>query len=207
MTHTSDTHTSDTRHSTRQHPGHDPARTAHTAHTARTARIARPRPLPHAPGPLARMLPGTDEPPAPPAVRAAFALWLVAVAAGVFETVLALVRMTADGDASAGELGGGLPLRMAVFSAAVLVAVRMRRGGNGARLALAGAFGVFGTLSLLTGPVRWFADGHGIGAAFQDVGVVDVLFGGSRVLHLAAALAAVVLMFRPAANAWFRSAR
>ncbi|MGA4845612.1 hypothetical protein ACOBQB_04855 [Streptomyces sp. G5(2025)] len=167
----------------------------------------RPRPRSQKPRPLPWMFPGTDEPPAPATVRAAFALWLTVVAAGVFETVLALIGAAAtDGDASVGGLAGGLAVRVAVYSAVVLVAVRMRRGGNGARLALAGVLGVFGTLSLVIGPVRWLAEGHPVGAAFRGLGVVDVLFGASRVLPVAAVLAAVALMFRPSANAWFRTA-
>ncbi|UFQ19177.1 MULTISPECIES: hypothetical protein [Streptomyces] len=170
-------------------------------------RPSRPRPRAQEPRTLPPMLPGTDEPPAPASVRAAFALWLTAVAAGVFETVLALIGAAADGDASLGDLSGGLALRVAVYSAVVLVAVRMRRGGNGARLALAGVLGVLGTLSLLIEPVQWLADGHSLGAAFRGLGAVDVMFGASRALHVAAVLAAVALMFRPSANAWFRAAR
>ncbi|MEU7576963.1 hypothetical protein AB0B50_05075 [Streptomyces sp. NPDC041068] len=176
-------------------------------HSPDLHRAPRPRPRPHEPWLLPRLHPGADEPPAPPAVRTAFALWLTAVAAGVFETVLAVAGAVADGDASTGGLVSGLLLRMAVFSAAVLVAVRMRRGANWARLTLAGGLGVLGTLSLVVEPVRWLADGHGLGDAVRDAGVLDVLFGGSRVLHLTAVLTATALMFRPAANAWFRAAR
>ncbi|QEV21250.1 hypothetical protein [Streptomyces alboniger] len=167
-------------------------------------RHTRPRPSPRPSAPLARVLPKTDEPPAPAPIRAAFALWLTAVAAGVFETVLAVIGEVADGDASTGDLAGGLALRVAVYSAAVLVAVRMRRGGNWARLTLAGVLGVFGTLSLVVEPARRLADGHPVGEAFRDLDAVDVLFGGSRLLHLTAVLTAVFLMFRPAANAWFK---
>lgn len=144
-------------------------------------------------------------PPVPPSVRAAFALWITAVVAGFFETVLMVGGLLAEGDTSAGELAGGLLLRMAVFSAAVLVAVQLRRGRNWARLTLAVGLGVFGTLSLVIEPLRWLADGHSPGDALRDLGAVDVLFGASRVLHLSAVLGAMVLMFRPTANAWFRA--
>ncbi|MEV5981193.1 hypothetical protein [Streptomyces sp. NPDC052114] len=177
----------------------------YSADPHRTPR-SRPRPRPQEPRLLPPMLPGTDEPPAPAAVRASFALWLAAVAAGVFGTVLAVPGAVADGEASLTSVGGGPALRMAVFSAAVLVAVRMRRGSRAARAALACAFGVLGALSVVAGPVRWLADGQVLGDAFRDVGVVDVLSGGSRVLLGAAALTAVVAMFRPTANAWFRRA-
>ncbi|MER5253545.1 hypothetical protein [Streptomyces sp. NPDC002855] len=140
----------------------------------------------------------------PPPVLAAFALWITAVVAGFFETVLMVGGLMADGDTSAGEIAGGLLLRMAVFSAAVLVAVQLRRGRNWARLTLAMGLGVLGTLSLVVEPVRWLAD-HPLGDAFRDLGAVDVLFGASRVLHLSAVLAATALMFRPTANAWFRA--
>lgn len=150
-------------------------------------------------------LPTGGEPSAPPPVDAAFALWITAVVAGFFETVLMAGRMLSDDEASAGEMAGGLLLRMAVFSAAVLVAVQLRRGRNWARLTLAVGLGVFGTLSLVIEPLRWLADGHSLGDAFRDLGAVDVLFGASRVLHLSAVLAAMVLMFRPTANAWFRA--
>ncbi|WP_371526335.1 hypothetical protein OG302_09315 [Streptomyces sp. NBC_01283] len=142
---------------------------------------------------------------APPPVHAAFALWITAVVAGFFETVLMVGGLISEGDTSAGELAGGLLLRMAVFSAAVLVAVQLRRGRNWARLTLAVGLGVLGTLSLVVEPLRWLADGHDLGDAFRDLGVVDVLFGASRVLHLSAVLTATVLMFRPTANAWFRA--
>ncbi|MEU6768391.1 hypothetical protein ABZ916_38535 [Streptomyces sp. NPDC046853] len=143
-------------------------------------------------------------PSAPPPVHAAFALWITAVMAGFFETVLMTGRLIADGDASAGELSGGLLLRMAVFSAAVLVAVQLRRGHHWARLTLTAGLGVLGTLSLVVEPVGWLAD-HPLSDAFRDAGAVDVLFGASRVLHLSAVLTAMVLMFRPTANAWFRA--
>ncbi|MEV8019930.1 hypothetical protein AB0O76_26980 [Streptomyces sp. NPDC086554] len=144
------------------------------------------------------------EPSAPPPVHTAFALWITAVAAGVFEMVLAVGGLIADGDTTAGEMAGGLLLRMTVFSVAVLLAVQLRRGRNWARWVLAVGLGGFGTLSLVVGPVQWLADGHSPLDAFRDLGVVDALFGASRVLHLSAVLGALVLMFVPAANTWFK---
>ncbi|MGW7074300.1 hypothetical protein [Streptomyces sp. NPDC054866] len=149
--------------------------------------------------------PSGGEASAPPHVRAAFALWITAVVAGFFETVLVVGGLLSGGDTSAGEVAGGVLLRMTVFSAAVLVAVQLRRGRNWARLTLAVGLGVLGTLSLVSEPLRWLAGGHTLGDAFRDLKAVDVLFGASRVLHLSAVLGAMVLMFRPTANAWFRA--
>ncbi|MFI7319816.1 hypothetical protein [Streptomyces venezuelae] len=162
-----------------------------TAPDTTLPRPPRPRPRSHEQRPLtpalARMLPGADAPSAPATVRAAFALWLTAAAAGVFMTA-----------AEGLPLLPFLPLHMAVFAAAVLVAVRMRRGARWARWMLVCGLGATGALSL----TAW-ADG---GVAAWPPDIAEVLAGAGCVLHLAAALTATVLMFRPAANAWFRAA-
>ncbi|MFE2322320.1 hypothetical protein ACFXD5_00055 [Streptomyces sp. NPDC059385] len=144
----------------------------------------------------------TSTPPAP--IRTAYALWLTAVAAGAFETVLAIGRMVADGTASAGEIGVGLAVRLSVFTAAVLIARRMRDGARWARITLALGLGVLGTASMVAQPLGYLADGGSISAALSQAGALDWVFGASRAVHVAAVLTAVALMFRPAANAYFR---
>ncbi|MFE9477080.1 hypothetical protein ACFYNM_00580 [Streptomyces spororaveus] len=144
-------------------------------------------------------------PAAPPAeIRAAYGLWLTAVAAGAFETVLAIGRMVADGTASAGEIGVGLTVRLTVFTVAVLVAGRMRDGARWARIILAVGLGVLGTASMVVQPLGYLADGGSLSAALSRAGALDLVFGASRAVHVGAVLAAVALMFRPAANAYFR---
>ncbi|MFD7558679.1 hypothetical protein ACFV9E_29575 [Streptomyces sp. NPDC059835] len=143
---------------------------------------------------------------APPAeVRTAHRLWLTAVAAGAFETVLAIGRMVADGTASAGEIGVGLAVRLTVFTAAVLVAGRMRGGARWARITLALGLGVLGTASMVAQPLAHLADGGSLSAALSQADALDWLFGTSRAVHVAAVLTAVTLMFRPAANTYFRA--
>lgn len=144
-------------------------------------------------------------PPAP--VRRAFALWVTAVAAGAVETALAVGGMVADGSRSFAEIAMGIAVRLTVFTVVVLVALRMRRGAGWARLALAFGLGVLGTASMVTEPIRYLTGGHSLGAAVAKAGAADLVFGASRVLHVAAVLTAVVLMFRPAANAYFRARR
>ncbi|MFG2981670.1 hypothetical protein ACGFYQ_10480 [Streptomyces sp. NPDC048258] len=135
----------------------------------------------------------------PPAeVRTAFALWLTAVAAGAFETALMLGRVPAD------EIGGGLVVRLTVFTAAVLVAFRMRAGARWARITLAVGLGVLGTASLVVEPLRYLLDGGSLAGALSHADTLDQVFVASRTVHLAAVLTAVALMFRPAANAYFR---
>ncbi|MFD7915028.1 hypothetical protein ACFV30_30605 [Streptomyces sp. NPDC059752] len=139
-----------------------------------------------------------DPGPPPVAVRAAFALWVTAVAAGAFETALMVGRAPADG------LGTGLAVRLAVFTAAVLVAVRMRRGAGWARITLAIGLGVLGTASLVVEPLGYLLDGGSLADALARADALEWVFGVSRTVHLAAVLTAVVLMFRPAANRYFR---
>ncbi|MFE9220605.1 hypothetical protein ACFYN3_30255 [Streptomyces lavendulae] len=145
--------------------------------------------------------------PAPREVRGTYALWLTAVGAGAFETVLAVGRMALDGTGSAGEIGSGLAVRLLVFTAAVLVALRMRGGARWARTALAVGLGVLGTASMVLQPLGYLLDGGSAVDALARADALDWLFGASRALHVGAVLTAVALMFRPASNAYFRGLR
>jgi hypothetical protein len=135
-------------------------------------------------------------------VQLAFTLWLVAIAAGVFETALALTRAVAGDDPYV-----GVAVRCAVFIGAAFAAVQMRVGKRWARVVLALVLGLVGTLSLVIGPIIWLVEGHPLGGALANADTYSVLFSGSRVVHLAAVLGAVVFMFRPAANSYFRTTR
>lgn len=151
------------------------------------------------------VVPDARTPPAP--VRAAFALWVVAVAAGAFETVLAVGRLAAEGSGSAGEIATGLAVRLPVFTAALLVALRMRRGYGWARIGLTLGLGVVGTASMVTAPIHALAEGRAPGVVLREAGAMDLVFGASRVVHVAAVLSAVVLMFLPTADRYFRLVR
>jgi len=140
----------------------------------------------------------------PKPVHAAFVLWIAAVAAGVFETILAVIDLAPEG-LGAGVVAG-VVVRLAVFTAAIYLAVRLRLGRNWARVSLTILLGVVGTLSLVIGPIQWLIEGNSLGKAIADADALTLLFATSRILHLAAVVAATVLMFRPAANAYFRAA-
>ncbi|WP_327089132.1 hypothetical protein OIE66_00475 [Nonomuraea sp. NBC_01738] len=133
-------------------------------------------------------------------------LWLLAVAAGVFETVLAVSGLLVSGEASAGEVMFGLGLRGVVFGAAVLLVHHLRKGSNWARLGLAVLLGGFGTISLVIGPIGYLMDGGSVGQAIASATAVDWAFWVSRVLHLAAVWGAMVLMFQRPARDYFASA-
>ena len=119
----------------------------------------------------------------PPEIRAALLLWLSALVAI--------------------EAGAGLvPWQPAVRTVAVVVAaylvVKMALGRNWARVALTVVFAGIATPLVTAESMRWLADASGF---------VPVLFAASVIAHVAAVVAALVYMFRPAANRYFRDAR
>jgi len=147
---------------------------------------------------------GSPRPGVPGAVRTAFLLWLVAVGAGVAETV---VRVGDSLAAGAGTGVGGVVIRAVVYTAVIYVATRMRAGKRWARDTLAVGLGVVGTLSLVIDPISWLAAGNSPGEVFADADLLFAFVAPIRVVHLAAVVGALVYMYRPAAGAYFRAAR
>jgi hypothetical protein len=143
----------------------------------------------------------------PKDVQVSFLLWLTAVAAGVFETALAIIEALSGTSGLDTGVIVGVGIRLIIFAAAIYIASRMRLGKNWARFVLAIGLGVIGTLSIVIGPVSWLAEGHPIGEFLASAGPMMLLFASSRIAHLGAVFAAVVFMFLPAANAYFQAAR
>jgi hypothetical protein len=141
----------------------------------------------------------------PPVVHAAAMLWLSAVALGAFEAALMVSQTLLAGDSTVTDLLPGVGFRLAVFAGAVFLALRLKRGQNWARWTLAGTLGVFGTLSLVIEPAQWLLDGGSIAEAVAGMDAMAWVFAASRILHVAAVLGAMALMFQPRANAYFAS--
>jgi len=157
--------------------------------------------------------PAGDSPPAD--VRKAFVLWLVVTAFYVLgalvmllfrEDLSALVAAQATGnrvgippaDVQANArstliLGAVIILNTAAI--AVLLAVRVRAGKNWARIALT----VLGVIGLLLGVAN-------LGSYLQALGAGGVgLIGGSLgLVHMGLQIFAIILLYRSAANAYFR---
>jgi hypothetical protein len=129
---------------------------------------------------------------APTEVRAAFLLWMGALAAGAIEIALHDVEIV------------GLAIRLSIYAVVAAIALRMRTGRNWARLTLAIGLGIFGTLSLVVEPVIWLLDGNSLIDAVRRAEMTGVLLAASRILHVLCVWVAVPLMFRPRANAYFR---
>jgi hypothetical protein len=62
-------------------------------------------------------------------------------------------------------------------------------------------------LSLVIGPLTWLAEGGSLPEAIAAVDLRSLLFAASRLVHVAAIIAALVLMFHPTANAYIRATR
>jgi hypothetical protein len=182
--------------------------TPNLPHEPTTEAPAAPLSKPAGPGQSAvssRPVPAAARPPSQ--LRASFWLWLLAVAAGLFETTLVVVDATAGGVGSAAEVAVGVGVRLLAFTGLVYLATRLRQGRNWARIALAVLYGGLGTLSLVSGPVAWLADGGSVTDAIASADLGWVLFAASRLVHLVAIIAALILMFHPAANAYIRATR
>ena len=143
----------------------------------------------------------------PRSVTIAGGCWLVAIAAGAFETVLAAVHAVITDELPMSSVLAQVLARLLVFTLACWLTQQLLRGRNAARIALTVLLSVFGLLSLLIGPVEWLADGHRTADAFRQLDAYDVTFAVSRLLHVLAVIAATIAMYRSGASRWFSTAR
>jgi hypothetical protein len=157
------------------------------------------------PSPASWSLPAAAAPPTQ--LRASFWLWLTAVAAGLFETTLVVVEATAGEVGTADRVAVGVSIRLLAFTGLVYLAAQLRQGNTWARIALTVLYGGFGTLSLVIGPATWLAEGGSLADAIAAVDFGTVLFTASRLVHVGAIIAALILMFHPAANAYIQVTR
>jgi len=123
------------------------------------------------------------------------------VATGVLETIVVIT----SGAAGDNPLPAVL-LRGTIYAVVVLVALRMRAGRRWARLTLALALGILGTLSLVMEPIGWLLDGNSLSAQLGSADLAWWLTATFRTLHIAAVWSAVPLMFTPAASRFFHRA-
>jgi hypothetical protein len=138
-------------------------------------------------------------PPVPRPVRAAVVVWLVAVGAGVAETLVHLALPDPPGPAA-------LAKRAVIYACVVVLVLALPEGRNIVRWTLA-VLGVVGTASLVIEPLTWLATGASPVEYLAGAGVADLAVVVLRIAHLALVAAGLVLMFRPSANAFFRPAR
>jgi hypothetical protein len=100
-----------------------------------------------------------------------------------------------------------LAFAAAVYAVVVALVLSLRTGRDAVRWTLAVLLGVVGTASLVVEPLAWLASGASPVEYLAGAGVGDLAIVALRVVPLAAVVVALVLMFRPASNAFFASAR
>lgn len=135
----------------------------------------------------------------PAPVRLAVIGWLTAIGAGAAES---LVRIALPDPPTPGQLA----VRFSIYAILVALVLALRTGRDVVRWSLVVLLGGVGMLSLVVEPISWLLTGGSPAAFLAAVDGPTLLITGLRVLHIAAVVAALAWMFRPAANAWFRPA-
>lgn len=142
----------------------------------------------------------------PHTVRWSARLWSLAVAAGVAETGLAVTEL-----AAAGGLTGGvwinLAVRALVYIGAAALVIAFAKGRRWARATLVGLLSVLGMAAMVVPSVLLMVGGAGFVESFGSDGELAAAFLSVRMAHIAAVVAATVLMFTATANHYFRAQR
>jgi hypothetical protein len=141
----------------------------------------------------------------PQEVKKSFLFWLVAIAAGVFEMIIPVIEILSRDSEPGNSIFIAVGIRTIIFAALVYIIMKMYSGRNWARIVLAILLGGIGTLSLVIDPVKWILEGNSLDKAFAGMTLYSILFGLSRIVHLASVITALILMFRPAANIYYRA--
>lgn len=140
----------------------------------------------------------------PGEIKKSFLFWLVAVAAGVFEMVISVTEILSRDSGPGSSIFIAVGIRTIIFAGLVYIMMKMYRGRNWARIVLAILLGGIGTFSLVIDPIQWIMEGNSLDGVFTSMTLHFFLFGLSRIVHLASVITALILMFRPAANNYFR---
>jgi hypothetical protein len=134
---------------------------------------------------------------APATVQMSVVLWLAAIGAGVVE---ALVHLLLPEPPTLTQLAA----RFGIYAVLTVLVLALRTGHNAVRWTVAVLLGGFGTVSLLIEPVSWLFAGGSPGLFLVTAESPALVAAVLRIAHLVAVFSALALMFRPAANAWFR---
>ncbi|MEU4195586.1 hypothetical protein AB0E69_27045 [Kribbella sp. NPDC026611] len=139
---------------------------------------------------------------APLTARWATNLWLLAVGAGVVETVIQVGLAVGD-DVSTSAIAGQIAIRTLIYGGLFVVIDRFfRRGVPWSRYLLAGVLGTVGVVSLVMEPIGWLLDNGDFGTIDWSASFVAIAV--LRAVHLTAVLTALALSLHPDTNRWFK---
>jgi hypothetical protein len=140
---------------------------------------------------------------APLTARSATVLWLLAVGAGVVETVVQ-VGLALAGDVSTSAIVGQIAVRAVIYGALFVIIDRyFRRGVPWSRYLLAGVLGTVGVVSLVTEPIGWLIHNGDFTTIDWSAGFVTI--AALRVVHLSAVISAVFFTFQRDTARWFNA--
>lgn len=130
-------------------------------------------------------------------------LWLLAVGAGVVETVVQVGLALAD-DVSTSAIVGQIAVRAVIYGALFVIIDRyFRRGVRWSRYLLAGVLGTVGVVSLVTEPIGWLIDNGDFSTIDWSVSFVTI--AALRVVHLTAVISALFFTFHRDTARWFNT--
>lgn len=134
---------------------------------------------------------------APAAVSTSVALWFTAIGCGVAETLVRFATPDPPGPVA-------LAVRSATYLGLAGLVLALYSGRAAVRWAVALLMGLLGTASLVVEPLRWLAAGGAVPEFLAAADGPTIVIVVLRAVHVLAVLAALVALFRPAADRWFR---
>lgn len=148
----------------------------------------------------------TEPAPPPATVRTASRLWMLAIAAGLGEALVTAYDQATNGSATAREVTALVAVRLVVFVAAYVLVQQTRGGNPWARGSATLLLGIVAMIALVLSPIPSLLS-HGMAGVVGNVSVTGLLLASTRVVELCAVATAMVLLFTPRSNAYFRDSR
>lgn len=139
---------------------------------------------------------------APASVRRATTAWSIAVACGVIESGLAVLRAASE-NALGSDVASQLAIRLPVFAIAGVLIFHFARGRRWARTSLTVMLSVLGLASMVVPAALEIAGGATPVGALGGDGPFAWPFLLVRLIHIVGVVAATWLMFQPTANRYF----
>ena len=138
----------------------------------------------------------------PPEVERAISLWLIAVGAGIFETLLRVVHAFAT-QPTPGSTVWDATIRMLLCTGLWSLVLRLRRGEHWLRIALAVVLGGLAALCTVVPVVGSVITGHAVLSFLPDSSGWMVAFAAVQAGYTIAVLLATIRVFSPEASRFF----
>lgn len=138
----------------------------------------------------------------PNTVKHTALLWVLAVAAGMVETALAVTDIVRESGLDAG-VWMNLGVRSVIYIGALVLVANFAAGRRWARASLVVLLSVIGLAAMVVPAAMELADGASFTTAVGGDGEFATAFVAVRLAHIAAVIAATALMFTAPANRYF----